>query len=351
MNSIFYKSKSLFTGYYIDATTLNLIYIDNNKQVNLTEISENDFRIMLNFINSNQLTDGSFIIYIADHKISPSEDFYKIVKMSNVAILGISCDKLMELIPIFQERNIQVNNSLLFGQKSIVFNDSFDQNFFERIIDDTLNHGLNTNNEYLKYEIITTKIRQNVIGDFLHNKTEKTNTYIPSSNVYANMYIDIKRLFPDNYIFNCVIEEMAREINKMRALTQKKVILLGVSTNGTILAGILAYKLGIQFSFINKLGPEYTFTNIDTCFEPIRDACYICIADFLCLGSEYIRTKVLLQNYKNEVLGCLAVAKVEDVFRKKKSGELNSQIKTIVGNVNHLTESFEYKIAYLEEDL
>lgn len=347
------ESQSLFKGYYIDATTIPNILRDTNKQVRISKLLDKDIEAIYNCFKKYNDGENIFVINANDMYISPGHEFFEMLSSDKVIIIGLAEKEANELVQNCSTENIDTH-AIEFkttNKNTLIYNDKLDRKILKKILGiDIMEHDVPLDGHI--YNNVFSSIRTNVIGDYLYGRIERKTEYIPSSNIYANMYVNIQCIFESVAILNCLVQEIALII-KEKFRNYKSLNLLGVSVNGSILANLLSYNLKIPFVYINRLGPDYSPKEIDTINMSKYGKSFLLISDFICLGSEYKRAGMLFRNTDSKIKGCLAVAKIEDIHRdiNFRGYDKEKNIYSLTGNINKLVRSFEYKIYYTKEDV
>ncbi|XMB66274.1 hypothetical protein RI065_08205 [Mycoplasmatota bacterium zrk1] len=353
------ESQSLFAGYYVNMLMYESMNTDTKRNDSPKKITGNYIDKALTFFDGKP---GIKIIDFCGVSIQPTELFYSTLRSGTVIFMGIRKSIYIELQETIKEVNPLID-MIFFGDKVIISTDKLWSQFISssgrfKVIG--LDVNLSSSVDESIYNSLIELITQNIIGDFLYSMHKESKIkYLPSSNMYANRYIDIKSIMLDPTIFSLVIDKLCTLVREILLqyegqVNAKKVILVGVSQNGGILATIIGNRMRLNYTLINKLGPDYSYSPIDTTFIKEEKGDYLLISDFLCLGSEYIRAKVLLESVNANVVGMVTVGQVENRFRyddNEVSEMENRRIKSVTGNINKLTCCFNYKLSYMKEDL
>lgn len=215
--------------------------------------------------------------------------------------------------------------------------------------------------KYLKIDIYTPdevltlseKIIEAIVAGFLYEKREDRVSYISSSNLYSNQYINIKSMFGEVMLMRLVVFRMKDIVKKLCAgknLSMEDVSLIGVSTNGSIIAKLLAKELGTKVDLINRLGPRYCKTTTKPRKTIIEQKSHIFVADFVCIGSELKRTKQLSNQNNNRLIGCVSVAQLGDIYRNAEDRHLNKSILSLVPQINNSVLPFDYRLSFDKND-
>ena len=350
MGNTFCRVKELYDGYYIDATISN--DFSSNKKYLKNAVYEASSRRIYQFVSKNK--EAFHIINFKQKEVKGCFEVKELLKSRNCLFLGISEEVNNE----YSNMNLSAQiKKTAFGISDKIYIWYKDEKFSPEITE--LLNKFKSKKSYTKEDYFTFEnyIISNVIGECLYNETTFEPKYISSSNVFANLYIDLRIVFKRPEIFFLVAHEMWYIINKLFESADYNIELVGVSVNGTILASQISHIFETKYSFINSLGPEADYSLDNKPFSASKNTRYIIVSDFICLGAEYKRAKVLIENCGAKVLGCISVAKFVDMYRKyekcakKKHIEQNKNIFSIIENINDLKCKFNYNVEYLEEKI
>lgn len=146
-------------------------------------------------------------------------------------------------------------------------------------------------------------------------KNTKDGLYpLESSNVYSNMYIDIKKVFSEPSVLHLVVNELCKLFSSN--FDRRNIYgLICTSYNGASLATILGNLLEKPVCYLMNLGPHLSIKDRNMINGLLPNKNYIYIYDFICLGTEYklAKTVALLKN--SQVVGALGVSRHPDILR------------------------------------
>jgi hypothetical protein len=191
---------------------------------------------------------------------------------------------------------------------------------------------------------------QNLIGEFISKKSFIPKVVLlPSSNVYANAYINIKSLFADHLHYSYAVVIMHARIELfLKNFQSQKVCFVCASNNGAIIMENLAETFDdIDTIDFISVGPQVALHDPSN-FEKIsRDCVYVFIYDFLCLGTELKLTRLLCTLKDAKIIGSFGIA--EYVDSSNRSG--NSRFFGALVHINRLPQKNFYYIAATLDDL
>lgn len=151
---------------------------------------------------------------------------------------------------------------------------------------------------------ISQELRQLV---FSHLKVKELEPKaIPSSNIYANRYFNVRKLFCDSNLYQLSIFLMVQYLEKNKIQYDAFVC---SSINGACIASSLSVYFRKPVVFLRNVGPQMnTYDNLLTrrIMEGHR---YIYVFDFMCLGTEYQRIKMLCNIRSARIVLGLGVSK------------------------------------------
>lgn len=176
------------------------------------------------------------------------------------------------------------------------------------------------------------------IANIVRDVSAEEVSFLESSSVYSNMYINMRKLFVDyrNYIF--VVYRMATFICKNVNQFDSFICSSKTGAMFAILLGAMFNKKVVNCIF---LGPVYTGEcNGKNLIRPNKK--YFYIGDFVCLGTEF----KLLDSYVNlnnaEIVNGLAVASYIDL----KNNDLEKSVMKKIDALIHIMKfDFDYEIS------
>jgi len=210
-------------------------------------------------------------------------------------------------------------------------------NHTERTVKDRMHIIFELNAVYS--EIVAKAIKANCIDNRIQ--------YLPSSDVYSNMYIKIKTLFSQQ-IFSFCIYLLCKLIKDNFAHEQIDFI-VSTSNTGTILANLIGKMLNKDVLFCSNVGPRFAL-DIQNIRDKVSKGCNcLCVFDFVCLGTEIKNLKTLLLCFNANLIGGVGIASYPsfNYLRgcKDSSEEKQSVLTRLFSLVNINEHGFHYKIS------
>ncbi len=127
---------------------------------------------------------------------------------------------------------------------------------------------------------------------------------LASSNIYADHYVNVKRLFMNPDELYLIIYYMSRYLMK---IDQDYQGLVASSKNGAVLAALLGRMIGKDVVYCVNVGPQYALP-IDAaeCIQSGKKYVYVC--DFICMGTEVKLLHAVISNRKAILANGIGVA-------------------------------------------
>jgi adenine/guanine phosphoribosyltransferase-like PRPP-binding protein len=123
---------------------------------------------------------------------------------------------------------------------------------------------------------------------------EPKETFLYSSNVYANRYFDLKLIFKYPDLFCLIVYEMVRRIGRhYRNDYSKFDAFICASVNGACLANAVSVLIRKPVVFLRNVGPRMNVVDENITKRILREKRYVFIYDFLCIGTEFRRIEML----------------------------------------------------------
>jgi orotate phosphoribosyltransferase len=179
------------------------------------------------------------------------------------------------------------------------------------------------------------------IQSYLRDTSGRGGFYLPSSNVWSNTYVDVKKIFINQEIFSLVLYEMACLIE--RNIGDKFDELICVSNNGLAIASVLSCLLKKKVIYLMKLGPQSTLMAKDVVKNLGSGKRYVFIYDFSCLGTEIKMVNTIVSLFGSELIGSVGVAKFLE--RQDFSAKNFSIVKLNEG------VPFDYRLFFTKEEV
>lgn len=131
-----------------------------------------------------------------------------------------------------------------------------------------------------------------VIAKHLLNTATKKDVFLDSSNIYSNMYVDIKQLFYEPKTFILSIYLLCNKISEYATIKHFDGFICA-SNNGSVIATSLSLLLNKASLHLMNLGPHLTIMDREIIDKICKDKVYLFIYDFICLGTELKLVKTL----------------------------------------------------------
>ncbi|WP_136524327.1 hypothetical protein [Geomonas ferrireducens] len=150
---------------------------------------------------------------------------------------------------------------------------------------------------------------KSVTAEFLLTTARRTSTFLDSSNVYSNMYIDIKQMFCNTPVYFLTLYLLCRLLTREKNLDQYDGFICA-SNNGSVISTALTILIGKPTIYLMNLGPHLTIMDREVIGKIKEGGRYLFVYDFLCLGTELklVKTVVALQGATIE--GSFGIAKL-----------------------------------------
>lgn len=195
---------------------------------------------------------------------------------------------------------------------------------------------------YCKYEcdnqinIATSKI----IAEYLFNNKYDEYKKLESTNVYSNMYFNVKSIFYDTHILTLTIYKLCQIIMSRFNLSNIDYF-ISASHNGSVISSLVAHVLDKEYLYLINLGPQLNLHNKEIINEIKKDKNYIFIYDFICLGTEIKIAKTIIELKEANLIGAIGISNYS-------KPELDIVISPIFYINDEKVLNFEYKIEVKE---
>jgi len=182
-------------------------------------------------------------------------------------------------------------------EDGVLFSTRQGQEYYDKVLN--VNHNFS---DQLKYNL------GKITADYLKNHSLKKDIFLESSNIYSNMYVDVKQLFNNAPIYLLTVYRLCKLIDTQLNKNEYDGFICA-SNNGSVLSTMLTLMLNKKSTYIMNLGPHLTIMDKETIDKIKVNGKYAFIFDFVCLGTELklVKTVVSLQGAK--VVGMFGVAK------------------------------------------
>ena len=241
---------------------------------------------------------------------------------------------------LFTELGVKHSNGFQYTIKDIPESiyTAIAMNFEFKTPKDDVNLIVELNNAYIS-EI------ENVVLNYC---TDSKTQYLPSSDVYSNKYIQIKSLFANPSENSFCIYLLCKMIRDCFARNRVDAI-IGMSNTGSILANLVGKMLGKDVVYCSNLGPRFALDIKHIKGKINKDLNYICVFDFVCLGTEIKNLKTLLRSFEANLIGGVGVSAYPsfDYLRScaDNSEERNSILTRMYSLINVDSPIFKYEIS------
>ena len=158
----------------------------------------------------------------------------------------------------------------------------------------------------------------------------------PSSNVYVNRYFDAKKILTNGSTYNLVIYRMALMI--LRGLTLFKDdknnekdqfdAFICASLTGACLAAGLSAIFKKPVIYVKNVGPQIMANDGRTLARIRPDNRYVFIYDFMCLGKEYERMKMICNLCSAKLISCAGISYYRLPRFRKADPKNTAELKT-----------------------
>lgn len=280
--------------------------------------------ILEKFIMSNK--NKGIIIDLIGIKVD-QKVFNKWRSLMDTSIIYINCDELVvnslriayneELVEIRKEEGIYCNTNGNTFMKTHKLEDSFIEKVKLYYIDECARR----------------------LGADGKNETIKKNY---SSNIYTSFYMDIRKLFSKQNNMNIFLYGLYKKVEAIKDYDYFVV----VSNNGAVIANILSYVFKKEVLYLLNLGPRMALSNKDLKSKIKKNARYLYVYDFLCLGNELKILDMLLKINCAQLVYGIGVAQVLPSERYEHNN--GYKIDSLV-NLEDYNEIFRYTINLYEE--
>lgn len=147
----------------------------------------------------------------------------------------------------------------------------------------------------------------NIVKIFLKNTCINEESYLASSNLYANKYVNIKNIFTNQDIYYLVLIQLFNLIS-LNFNENEYDKLVCVSLNGAVVATLLGQMINKKVIYLMNLGPNLNIRDKESLGKIKVSEKYLFIADMLCTGTE-LKVAETITNYRSaEIVGALVVA-------------------------------------------
>ena len=163
-----------------------------------------------------------------------------------------------------------------------------------------------------------------------------------SSNIYSNQYINMRKVFSDGNITALATTRLLRMIINIQDFDFDAFICGSIT--GACIASFLSIFIKKPVLFLRNIGPDIT-TDDDLIVERIYPhKKYVYIFDFMCLGTEYQRIKLICALKKSSIIKSFGIS-----HYKKPHKEKPDNIQTLF-QINEFTSDKEYFVCAVDKN-
>ena len=317
---------------------LNLILDENCKIEEQALFKKDSFGKSFFDLICNEINNENYKYYILDFSrisfVDECGTFFKLDKL-------LKCDKKNILICNLNEKIKKAlttsdckTSIVLVDEDNGIYSSEYGKTNFEE-----LSKELSKSN--LTFQEKISKIKRALIINFFKEELEISDTILKSSNVFSNMYIDVKKIFNSYSKYSLLIYELCNWI--CDNFNDGPYELVCSSNNGLALATIIAQLLDLDVLYLINLGPNVTLKGKEYIDKISSGKRYLFIFDFLCLCNEYKITEFIIKYKGGDLIGSVGVALYTEPYRFEMNTRECRPIHKIF-NVNDDDCNFEYKI-------
>lgn len=241
------------------------------------------------------------------------------------SVILINTNKLIEDDVLHSWVNSKINTKYDFVISSNLGNEIFSSRYSDK-------------EEFL---ISIEKEKKRYLANFVFNKSIKEKVFLPSSNLWANMYIDIKNVFSNPNILNLAIYELSCFIDNN--YNEKYDEMICVSNNGFAIGNILSHLFDKKVVYLMNLGPYSALMSKNVIDKLNKEKHYLFIYDFSCLGTEIKIVKTIVNLHGSKLVGCIGVANYLE-----KNDYQENQFSTFKVNDDY---DYGYKLFFKENEV
>lgn len=132
---------------------------------------------------------------------------------------------------------------------------------------------------------------------------------LPSSNVYVNHYFEAKKIFSNGPLFQLLVYRMAYVLKQILAEENDEFdAFICASITGACIASALSVFYHKPVIYLKNIGPNMT-ANDERIIDKIeKDQNYVFVYDFMCMGSEFERIKMICNIRLAKILCSLGIS-------------------------------------------
>lgn len=149
----------------------------------------------------------------------------------------------------------------------------------------------------------------------------------PSSPIYLDKFIDIKKFIYQNDFFLYCIYRLAQNMVKSNLINEKKdksnISLFCQTLNGAYIASILASLFLVDISFIDHIGPINKIYRTSFGKKLSSEKEYIVVSDVVCLGSELNIARSIIDYEGGNYKGSASIVKIKTIDEELNQNEIS----------------------------
>ena len=285
--------------------------------------------------NNNRYLSRDFLLFLEENSSYNLDadiiilDFNHII-LGEPASLKSFCAHLNQLTKLVIYCNV---NAKIYALIEAAFIDSAYGSIDDKVISTSegYNYYLNSLKPFNKYRNL---LISNIVRLFIKNTCLEEETFLPSSNLYANKYINIKNIFTEQNINYLVLLQMFNLISEHIDENHYDKLVC-VSLNGAVIATLIGQIVNKEVIYLMNLGPNLNIRDKESLTKIKVKGRYLFVADMLCTGTELKIAETIL-NYRNaNIVGAVVVAQ----YLKAMSSMPVHYILDIMGD-----DDFNYKV-------
>lgn len=158
---------------------------------------------------------------------------------------------------------------------------------------------------------ISGELRKLVFSYLREDETEPKS--VLSSNVYANRYFNVRKLFRESNLYQLSIFLLIQHLIQYEGEFDAFVC---SSVNGACIASSLSIYFRKPVVFLRNVGPQMTARDSMLTKRIMEGRRYVYVFDFMCLGTEYQRIKMLCNIRNAKIVLGLGISKYKELNDK-----------------------------------
>ena len=159
-----------------------------------------------------------------------------------------------------------------------------------------------------KFDVRIAQFYSLIVRNYLEKTAIEDEILLESSNVFANKYIDVKRICASPDIYNLVLLRLSKMITNRYPVSDYDGIVCA-SLNGAVLATLVGYMIGKNVLYLMNLGPRFTIRDKEVINNIPQGKKYIFVADMICTGTELKLAEMVISLRDSKIIGGVAVVK------------------------------------------